>query len=131
MTRANASTPIPTPRSNEEIAEVLRKFVGHRSFSQVSRDAGVHRESVRRYLSGTTRIPAEFVAAVCNAYCLDAMEVLVKDAKGPYRSVSTHTPDERLSESLSDALKPAMARWMRESIVPHGAFLRSLSDHAG
>lgn len=126
--RASEASDRPsTPRTSEEIAEVLCDFIGHRSFRQVSKDTGFNPESVRRYLRGQGRIPADFVGTVCSVYSIDPLTVLIKDAKGPYRADPQPSPEDRLAEALGEWLRPQMTRWMRENIVPHGLFLRPLS----
>ena len=123
------STPSPSPRSNREIAEVLREFIGHRTYREVGRDTGFHAESVRRYLQGKTKIPADFVSTACHVYNIDAMAVLVKDACGPYRTNPRPKPEDRLAESLVEWLRPRMERWMQTNVVPNGVFLRPMKSN--
>lgn len=113
-----------TVRNSEGISLKLREFLGDHKIKQIADDTGFHHESVRRYMRGASTIPAEFIGAVCGAYGLDAVTILLEGMKPPYRQNPRETAEDRLAESLAETLEPHMKEWLRGNVVPFGMFLR-------
>lgn len=65
------------PEHERQIVERLaRAFRGY-SYREIAQHTGYHHETVRRYLSGISRIPAEFLAQACiNFSWIDANLIL-------------------------------------------------------
>ncbi len=73
------------------------------SHARIARKTGFHSETVRRYMNGTSRVPAAFIAACCRAYGLDAAAILMPE-------VHADTYVVRLSHSRLQATAEAIGR---------------------
>lgn len=111
---AQAGTDAIASREDEAIASVLREFIGCRSNKRIATDTCTHPESVRRYLSGKSRIPAVFIGAICLAYHIDPAAVLLTSTDVVFRKKPTMTPEERIAESLSSAIEQKAKQWIHE-----------------
>jgi transcriptional regulator with XRE-family HTH domain len=70
-----------SPLDDRDIVEALRVALPQDwSHARIARKTGFHSETVRRYMNGTSRVPAAFIAACCRAYGLDAAAILMPEA---------------------------------------------------
>lgn len=67
-----------TACSNDMIAANLAAIAGRFSFINIGKLTGYHPETVRRYLRGESRIPAEFVSRFCISMRVPLAQVLLQ-----------------------------------------------------
>lgn len=58
--------------SAAHLLERLREVCGGRSYRQIARDTGNHPETVRRYVNGRSTPSTDFIASICEVYCVSA-----------------------------------------------------------
>ncbi len=69
-----------SPLDDSDIVDALRAALPRDwSHAEIARRTGFHSETVRRYMNGSSRIPASFLAACCRAYGLDPTAVLLPE----------------------------------------------------
>jgi transcriptional regulator with XRE-family HTH domain len=117
------TTPV-TVRNSKGISRKLRAYLGHHKLREIAEDTGYHPESVRRYLRGETSIPAEFIGAVCGAYGLDAMTLLIDGPPRAFRRNPDQTPEDRLAEEIASTLGEHLKEWMRDHVEEFEVFLK-------
>lgn len=61
----------------EKVAQRLAIRFKDSPFAEISRTTGINSETVRRYMQGTSRIPAEFIAQMVMVYRIDANYTLL------------------------------------------------------
>lgn len=101
-------------REDAAIASLLKQYLGGRSIKRIADDTGIHPESVRRYLSGKSRIPAIFIGAVCLAYRIDPATILLTSSEMVFRRKPAVWPEDALAESLAFAIEPRVKQWIRD-----------------
>jgi transcriptional regulator with XRE-family HTH domain len=102
-------TGISGPLMNDEIAARLRGALSGCSYRGVAARTGFHHESVRRYMRGESKIPAEFVSAVCAVYGVEPGTLL--NDRVHLINLPEVAGTEELARSAFDALRPAMRGW--------------------
>ncbi len=115
------------PRSvsgrNMLIARQVRSTLEKLSKRSLAEMTGYSNESVRRYLNGTHRVPADFIRQLCVAFEFDANQMLrVPEPTGnayPLKQLSTRVLLEELTSRIARIEDCAM-----------GSLLVKLSTHA-
>lgn len=102
--------PLRKPASDEQMAAVIRKSAGERSFREISEATGFNRESVRRWINAESRIPADFVASFCIAFAIPLEAIMYDNSAETDPSRVDDTND--LARSAAVALQPAIAAWL-------------------
>ncbi len=83
-----------TPRAlDAQIRSRLTESLGHECFRGLARETGYNHETIRRYLTGRSRIPAAFLAVVCAVRRLDPDWILNGESPAPVAWAPTTDAD--------------------------------------
>lgn len=95
-------------RSAEATVTALATALSGRTFREIGERTGCHPETVRRYLSGGSRLPVDFFAACCVEFDLDPDQLLIETSP---RYVSI-----RIREDVVGDFERALGRNILESL---------------
>ncbi|MBL4810666.1 MAG: hypothetical protein JKY43_11485 [Phycisphaerales bacterium] len=90
---------------DSELSNRLAKALEGESVSSVGRATGYHPESIRRYIQGVGRVPADFVGQVVGEYNLNAHLILKGEYNVPGKSELRLLTTDRLINELGRRMK--------------------------
>lgn len=91
-----------------QISQRLNIMIGENSYRAISELTGYNTETVRRYICGLSKVPADFIGRVAELYGLDANQIILghrfieMDSEGsPLQQVSTENLINEIGRRLT------------------------------
>jgi transcriptional regulator with XRE-family HTH domain len=115
--RADGPSPEAMPCTNAEIQWRMAQIAIDMTYKQVAIATGFNAESVRRYLGGHSKIPADFVAAFAAAFEVDPAQLLLRKVDDRPIDLPNPVQGGELADEALEALRPRLRAWF-VSILP-------------